>query len=264
VCSSDLYNGTTVINGEIITEQNYNSDNGYPRDFTLLGSNDATNWITFDTRVNVSAPGMNNWSPYFTFSNDTIYRYYRLNITTINGQLPMPVEPPPPPSPPPPPPIPIPGVLSINATCDDKFSIYISTDDAVAGILIGGPFGGTASDIKAWQTIRNLSANLTPGVTNYIHVVGADVWGTIAGFAGVFELSGPFKFENNTNKLSTAEIAYWLISKTGFGSGYQTPNKWSTRLPWGSAQFLNDYAIWTNNGYDLFCTRYLTAKIVVA
>jgi hypothetical protein len=85
------YNGTTVVNGEIINEQNYNSGDGFPRDFSLQGSNDGANWATLDTRVNIDAPGMNAWSPYFTFSNGIAYRYYRIYITAVNGQLPMPI-----------------------------------------------------------------------------------------------------------------------------------------------------------------------------
>jgi hypothetical protein len=85
------YDGTTVVNGSIIREQNYNSDNGFPRDFSLRGSNDGVNWTTLDTRINVAAPGMNNWSNWFTFDNGVPYRYYRIYITAVNGQLPMPI-----------------------------------------------------------------------------------------------------------------------------------------------------------------------------
>ena len=93
------YNGTTVVNGEIIQEQNYNSDVGFPQDFTLQGSNDNVHWTTLDTRTNIAAPGMNNWSNWFTFSNGTIYRYYRILVTTVNGQLPMPITATPTPTP---------------------------------------------------------------------------------------------------------------------------------------------------------------------
>jgi len=85
------YSGTTVVNGEIVNEQNYNCDNGFPKDFLLQGSNDASNWTTLDTRTSIAAPGMNNWSDWFTFDNGTSYRYYRVYITAINGQLPMPI-----------------------------------------------------------------------------------------------------------------------------------------------------------------------------
>ena len=85
------YNGTTVINGEIINEQSYNSGDGFPRDFTLQGSNDGTNWIVLDTRINIEAPGLNSWTPYFTFTNGVAYRYYKIHITVVNGQLAMPI-----------------------------------------------------------------------------------------------------------------------------------------------------------------------------
>jgi len=85
------YNGTTVVNGEIINEQNYNSGDGFPRDFTFQGSHDGINWIILDTRINTEAPGINAWTPYFTFSNGVAYRYYKIHITTVNGQLSMPI-----------------------------------------------------------------------------------------------------------------------------------------------------------------------------
>ena len=85
------YNGTAIVNGALVTEQNYNSDNGFPSDFALQASNDNTHWTTLDTRTNVAAPGMNNWTDWFTFTNGTSYRYYRLYITSVNGQLPMPI-----------------------------------------------------------------------------------------------------------------------------------------------------------------------------
>jgi hypothetical protein len=85
------YNGTTVANNEIIYEQNYDSGNGFPKDFVLLGSNDGSNWTLLDSRVNIDPPGMDNWSEWFTFSNGVSYRYYKINITAVNGFLPMPV-----------------------------------------------------------------------------------------------------------------------------------------------------------------------------
>jgi len=84
------YNGTTVVNGSIINEQNYNIDAGFPRDWSLQASNDGTNWTTIDSRTGVEAPGINAWTQYFTFSNGVAYRYYRLYITNINGNLPIP------------------------------------------------------------------------------------------------------------------------------------------------------------------------------
>jgi hypothetical protein len=85
------YNGVTVVNDQIVNEQNYSTNDGFPRDFTLQGSHNGTTWVVLDTRVNVTAPGMNNWTADFTFSNGTAYRYYKINVTAVNGQLAMPV-----------------------------------------------------------------------------------------------------------------------------------------------------------------------------
>lgn len=53
-----------------------------PKNWTLEGSNDDTNWATLDTQTNqTSWAGMNT----YTFTNTTAYRYYRLNITANNG-----------------------------------------------------------------------------------------------------------------------------------------------------------------------------------
>jgi hypothetical protein len=142
------------------------------------------------------------------------------------------------------------GELNITITADDSFVLYISTDDNVLGTLIG-----TGND---WQQNYQFTATITPGVSNFIHVVGVDT-GYVAGFAGVFEIaSGNFGFENGTNQLDTAELNYWSVSRTGFGQNYEVPTLSS--YTWPNA-FLNGRAIWTNNGYDLNTTRYFSTKI---
>jgi hypothetical protein len=240
------YNGTTVINDVIINEQNYNSDNGFPSDFTLQGSNDAVNWITLDTRVNIAAPGMNNWTPYFTFNNGIAYRYYRLTMA-IAG-LPQPV-------------VATPDVLDVSIMADDSFTLYLSTDDAVIGTKITGPVGNL-------KTITNLDINLASGVTNYIHVIAKDTGSAIAGFAGIFEIIGTsFKFENDSQKLDTTELNYWSVSKAGFGTAYETPTRSvDTNRNWANfgvgGQFLTNYAIWTNKGHDFKVYRYFSAKVI--
>lgn len=55
-----------------------------PKDWTLQGSNNDSDWDTLDT-----VTGETSWGEpetrSFTFSNDTVYRYYKLNITDNNG-----------------------------------------------------------------------------------------------------------------------------------------------------------------------------------
>ena len=55
-----------------------------PRDWELVGSNDETNWVTLDTRVGESFSGRNETNEY-SFTSDTPYRYYRMNITSLSG-----------------------------------------------------------------------------------------------------------------------------------------------------------------------------------
>lgn len=145
----------------------------------------------------------------------------------------------------------LPPTLAISITVDNAFDVYVSTDDSELGVFVG-----SGSDF--WQ-IYDFHANLVPDVLNYIHIVGID-YGWVAGCAGVFELSGGrFSFENGSQQLDTAQLDYWLVSRTGFGQGYEVPTR-ATDGVWH--QFLNDFAIWTNNGHDTNTTRYFSAMIV--
>jgi len=58
----------------------WNSDNYSPKNWTIEGSNDNSNWTTVDTQTNqLVSPGAAKSE--YTFSNDTAYRYYRINIS---------------------------------------------------------------------------------------------------------------------------------------------------------------------------------------
>jgi hypothetical protein len=47
-------------------------------------------------------------------------------------------------------------------TADDFFNLYISTDDNIDGTLF--------ASYGAWDDSHYVSANLTPGVVNYLHL----------------------------------------------------------------------------------------------
>src|SRR5262245_36281058 len=64
--------------------------------------------------------------------------------------------------------------LSGVLTVDDTFSAYISTNDAILGTLILSD-----SDLNWATTVSFSGVALTPGVTNYLHVVGQDLYGVI-------------------------------------------------------------------------------------
>lgn len=55
-----------------------------PVNWTLEASNNATNWVTLDTRVDQLFPDRLMVKTYF-MTNTTAYTYYRLNISVING-----------------------------------------------------------------------------------------------------------------------------------------------------------------------------------
>jgi hypothetical protein len=75
---------SVVVNKYNIKARNtgYNA-NCWPRDFSLYGSNDGTNWsAALDSRTNTSSPGANTFlASYLTFNNKTPYRYYKLLVT---------------------------------------------------------------------------------------------------------------------------------------------------------------------------------------
>ena len=50
-----------------------------PKNWQLLGSNDATNWTTLDVRTNETF-ATRFLTKQYTFTNSTAYRYYKLNI----------------------------------------------------------------------------------------------------------------------------------------------------------------------------------------
>jgi hypothetical protein len=73
---------------QIVVQYEITSGNDTPtRDpsaWTFLGSNDGSTWTTLDTRSSQSFSGRNVLNSY-SISNNTAYRYYRLNITANSG-----------------------------------------------------------------------------------------------------------------------------------------------------------------------------------
>ncbi|MDB5052154.1 MAG: coagulation factor 5/8 type domain protein, partial [Bacilli bacterium] len=55
-----------------------------PKDWTLKGSNDGTNWTTLDTRTGQTFANRYQTNTY-TFSNSTAYQYYRLDVSANSG-----------------------------------------------------------------------------------------------------------------------------------------------------------------------------------
>ena len=57
----------------------------YPKNWTFQGSDNGSTWVTLHTMVNQPQVGAGNWGSWFTFSNETTYRYYRFYITASNS-----------------------------------------------------------------------------------------------------------------------------------------------------------------------------------
>jgi len=155
------------------------------------------------------------------------------------------------------------ATLTANMTVDDDFDLYISTDDTQIGSFIGSGTGIYSP--PGWNQTYTFMTALTPGVVNYIHVVGWDLYTVRAGFLGDFSLSdNSFAFANGTQNLVTAS-ANWFISNTGFAQSYYIPDAialngggpWNVLIPGISA---GAYWIWSNQGYDL-TTRYFSTAI---
>jgi hypothetical protein len=143
-------------------------------------------------------------------------------------------------------------VLSGSLTVDDAFTAYISTSDTVAGTSVAV---GTS-----WPQTITFSANLTPGVTNYLHVMATD-GSPPNGFLGSFSLSGTgFYFADGTQSLNTAPSTF-LMSTTAFGSNYVTPTSagFNGVGPWGYFSGMSASAQWLS--FPASSTVYFSAAI---
>ncbi|MBV8408026.1 MAG: VCBS domain-containing protein, partial [Alphaproteobacteria bacterium] len=131
-----------------------------------------------------------------------------------------------------------PAALSGTLTVDNAFELYISTDDHTLGRLIAT---GTS-----WPSPVTLSPTLlTPGVTNYLHVVAHNQGGP-GGLLGDFQLAGSgFTFADGTTDEPT-NAADWKLSLTGFGTDYVTPADEGANgvAPWGTFTSISSASHW--------------------
>lgn len=117
--------------------------------------------------------------------------------------------------------------MSVDMAADNEFFAFLSTDDNVQGTLIG-----SGND---WTAVSSFSAALTPGVTNYLHIVALNFGGP-AGFLGQVALSDSgFAFPNGSQSFLT-QTTGWKGSVTGFGTNYVTPDSYGANgvAPWGN------------------------------
>lgn len=144
------------------------------------------------------------------------------------------------------------GALSV----DDQFTLYLSTDDDVAGtpLLSGAP----------WFVTFTLAATaLGPAPVYYLHVMATDT-GAPGSFLASFTLSDArYRFANGTQSLVT-NTTDWTVRSTGFDGTDAAPISrglngvapWSTRP--GIA--LDAEQIWSSDNCGS-CTRYFSTPI---
>jgi MSHA biogenesis protein MshQ len=132
------------------------------------------------------------------------------------------------------------GNFSGRLNVDNQFWAYLSTDDAVQGTFIGSG--------NVWQTTYDISANLTPGQTYYLHLYAEDTGGP-AGFLGDFELTGTDHVFANGQTTLTTNTADWRVSRTGWNN-YQTPTSYGTNgaITWGTRPGVDANATWIWSG----------------
>lgn len=157
--------------------------------------------------------------------------------------------------------------VQVKLTVDNRFWLYVSTNDSVTGTLIGSKI----VDNYDYVAVVLDPIALVPGVTNYLHIVAQDV-GVIAGLLGEFYLNTPsFRFLNGRNYIVSCSNGWW-VSRTGFGNNYEAPaeinaNRQELFVPysnWPEIHSLSRDAIWiwTGNQFNIGVTRYFSLPIV--
>jgi hypothetical protein len=110
-----------------------------PKDWTLKGSNDGTNWTILDTRAGQTFAGRFQTNTY-TFSNSTSYLYYRLDVSANSGDSAL--------------------QLSEIGLFGTPAPVVIDISNNATN---GTSFGSTANEVKRFQTF---TANNNPNLTS--------------------------------------------------------------------------------------------------
>ena len=128
-------------------------------------------------------------------------------------------------------------ILNANATVDNQFTAYISTNPNVQGT----PFMSGNN----WQVLTSGSHTFTAAGTYYLQIFGEDL-GPPAMFIGSFTLSTPEgTFSNGTQALLTGSLN-WMSSPVGFGAPGAPPavigpngsGPWGNFAPLGAAEYV--------------------------
>jgi hypothetical protein len=86
-CWLKVDNGAGVVaNSYRITSPTDRTTQDLPNNWTFEGSNDNSNWTVLDTRTGAASTiSSSSGGTVYTFTNITAYRYYRLNISSVNS-----------------------------------------------------------------------------------------------------------------------------------------------------------------------------------
>lgn len=150
-------------------------------------------------------------------------------------------------------------LLTGTMTADNLYTVYISTDDTIAGTAFGSN--------SHWPSNHTYSTNLTAASSYYLHVFAQDTGGPQM-FIGEFNLDDAlYAFANGTQTLLTNDTD-WQGNSTGFGDAYTGIADLGAdgTGPWGWRSGIDDNAryIWTsslsncapyNNDCAYFSTR---------
>jgi len=136
------------------------------------------------------------------------------------------------------------GLITGNLNVDDAFTVYISTDDSIAGTEILSGAG--------WKTTFSFNNySLTDGVDYYLHVHGRDIANVIAGFLGDFTLSGTGHVFSNLTTSALTNATGWQVSTSGWNNYQQASTVGQNGdSPWGLRSGVNSNAqwIWSRSG----------------
>lgn len=118
--------------------------------------------------------------------------------------------------------------VTATFTADNRYDFFVSTSESETGNQIGSSFPyDFPNEPKPydWETPNTWNIDLTPGVTNYLHVRVTD-YHVVGGLLGDFTLNTPnFLFENGSSYLLT-DARYWKIYTDTFGGKQSFLNDW--------------------------------------
>jgi hypothetical protein len=157
------------------------------------------------------------------------------------------------------------STLNLNLTADNEFKVYLSTNDADLGSLVGSG--------NNWQQTYPFSVELGSASTYYLHIIGTN-WTNENGFPqfprfdannpnaliGSFNITGGgFVFGNGASSIST-DTTHWKAIGVDDNTSWTTPTGAPQSFglngasPWGTRPNIDSSAefIWSNPDNRLY------------